>query len=83
MNYIPTIMVNQPAPVLPPNFPAITFPAPLSYDFRVVEYVEMNKITKVRMEVKINQHDQFGNIMVTGSWEEVSRIQINLDAEPL
>lgn len=80
MNNIPTMMVSQQAQTLIP--PPMTFPIPLSYEFRVVEYVDEGKIIKARMQVKINQHDQYGNITLTGHWEDVPRVQFNLDGVP-
>lgn len=71
MKQLSTLMITQP----PPSPPLITFPNPLSYEFRVVEYVDQGKIIKARLEVKINQHDQYGNMSFDGTWEEVPRVQ--------
>ena len=65
-----------PQPITPPQPPAITIPAPLSYEFRVVEIVENNKITSVELQVKVNQHDQWGNVSIHGTWNPVPRVQI-------
>lgn len=73
-------MVSLPAQTLVP--PPMTVPIPLSYEFRVVEYVDEGKIIKARMQVKINQHDQYGNVTLTGNWEDVPRVQFNLDGVP-
>ena len=75
MKFLPTISIVPPTPA------AISFAVPISYEFRVVEYTEMDKVIKARMEFKINQHDQYGNISISGDWKEVDRIQMPLDKE--
>lgn len=66
-----------PAPSPPPS-PTITLPDPISYEFRVVEYVKDGKIDKVALQVCMHTHDQYGNIKLHGSWQEVPRIQQQL-----
>lgn len=81
MHNIPTLSVFQPVPlhVTPPHPSPITFPSPLSYEFQVVEHVDAeNKVTKVALQVKVNQHDQYGGISVHGAWADVPRVQIKL-----
>ena len=76
MNSIPTLSVYPPAPasVVPPP---ISFPTPLSYEFQVVEHLdENNVITKVALQVKVNYHDQYGNITTNGTWNDVPRVQL-------
>ncbi len=63
-------------PIHTPSAPSITMPEPISYDFQVVEYVEDGKITKVALQVKRNTHDQYGNIKIHGTWEDVPRVRI-------
>lgn len=66
---------NIPQQVVPSQ--SITMPYPLSYEFQVVEHVDQdNKITKVALQVKENQHDQYGNIVVHGTWNDVPRVQV-------
>lgn len=61
--------VSSPSPV--------TLPAPLSYEFQVVEHLDNdNKIIKVALQFKENQHDQYGNISVHGTWSDVPRVQL-------
>jgi hypothetical protein len=60
----------------PPTIPSITFPEPISYDFQVVEHVEDGKITKVALQMKRNTHDQYGNIKIHGTWQDVPRVRI-------
>lgn len=80
MKNLPTTLITQPTPMVSAP-PAITWPVPISYEFRVVEYTELDKITKVRMEVKTFHHDQYGNTTYESMWEEVPRVQIALDVE--
>lgn len=69
-----TLSITPPAPPTPPP---ITFPAPLSYEFQVAEYLDENgSITKVELQMKVNQHDQWGNIAINGTWNPVPRVQI-------
>lgn len=67
-------------PSTPPSPPApsITMPEPISYEFQVVEHVEGDKITKVALQVRRHTHDQYGNIKLHGTWEDVPRVQIKL-----
>jgi hypothetical protein len=77
MNVIPTMLIHQPTPPMPPPPSAISFPTPLSYEFQVVERIDdENKITKVALQMKVNQHDQYGNITVHGTWNDVPRVQV-------
>ena len=65
------------APMQPPTppTPSITMPEPISYEFQVVEYVEDNKIVKVALQYRRHTHDQYGNIKMHGTWEDVPRVQ--------
>jgi len=67
----------QPVQVTPPA-PSITMPEPISYEFQVVEHVQDSKITKVALQVKRNTHDQYGNVKIHGTWEDVPRVQFKL-----
>jgi hypothetical protein len=76
MNSIPTLSLYQSAPVATVP-PPIQFPNPLSYDFQVVEHVDdAGTITKVALQVKVNYHDQYGNIATHGTWNDVPRVQL-------
>jgi hypothetical protein len=71
-----TMQVIPPAPPVQQPMP-ITIPAPLSYEFQVAEYLdEDGKISKVELQMKVNQHDQYGNISIHGTWNPVPRVQI-------
>ena len=67
-------------PIMPPAPPApqFTMPEPISYEFQVVEYIESDKITKVALQVRRHTHDQYGNIKLHGTWQDVPRIRVNL-----
>lgn len=77
MNHIPTMSVMIPVtPQTPPPAQSLTLPYPVSYDFQVVEYVDDNdKVVRVALQVKQNQHDQYGNVYVHGTWNDVPRIK--------
>lgn len=76
MNTLSTISISAPAPVVAPP---IIFPAPLTYEFQVVESVDKDgKIAKVELQIKVNQHDQFGNVTINGVWNHVPRVQIKI-----
>ena len=65
-----------PIPVAPQPAPSITMPEPISYEFQVVEFIDKNKITKVALQVKRNTHDQYGNIKIHGTWQDVPRVKV-------
>ena len=65
-------------PPTTPQAPTFTMPDPISYEFQVVEYMQDEKITKVALQVKLNTHDQYGNIKLHGTWQDVPRVQVNL-----
>jgi len=66
-----------------PNTPVVTvspttFVKPLSYDFRVAEYLDENKkITKVALQIQVWEHneDGFGNCVQP--WRDVERVQFD------
>lgn len=81
MNTFLTTNTYTTVPVIQTNTsgPTITLPEPISYEFQVVEYIDDDeKITRVALQVRKNTHDQFGNLKVIGSWEEVPRIKLKL-----
>lgn len=71
------VYVPQPVAVQPPAM-SIPFPKPLSYEFRVVEWVKDDKIAKVNLQVQVWEHDEFGTGTVVQSWKEVERLQLPL-----
>lgn len=74
-----SVFQPTPPPVTLPTPASITLPYPLSYEFRVVEWMKDGKVEKVGLQVKCNQHDQFGQVFVTGQWQDVPREQINME----
>lgn len=81
MTQLPTMTVALPVPPPQPTPPAqiFTLPYPVSYEFQVVEHVDDNdKVLRVALQVKQNQHDQWGNIFVHGTWNDVPRVKIKL-----
>lgn len=70
---------QQPTPVAPP-LQSFTFPKPLSYDFRVAEYVDKDgKILKVSLQMQVVEHDQYGTGNIVNDWHDVPRIKFNED----
>lgn len=67
---------TSPTPAIPPA-PSIQFPDPISYEFQVLEYVEDSKI-KVTLQIRKHTHDQYGNIKIFGTWQDVPRVQVTL-----
>ena len=65
-------------PQVPAPAPTFILPEPISYEFQVVEYMQDDKITKVALQVKQNTHDQYGNIRMHGTWQDVPRVQVKL-----
>ena len=63
------------SPPPPPSW-SVTMPDPISYEFRVVEYMKDGKIDKVALQVCMHTHDQYGNIKLHGTWQGVPRIQL-------
>ena len=62
----------------PPPSQVFVMPDPVSYEFRVVEFMKDGKIDKVALQFCMHTHDQYGNIKLHGTWEGVPRIQLPL-----
>lgn len=70
------VLIPQPAYSQPPQ-QSIIIPVPLGYEFRVVEWEDTNgKTTRVELQVKINEYDQYGNILLHGTWNPVERVRM-------
>ncbi len=51
---------------------------PVSYEFRVAETVDKDgNITKVRLQVQIWEHDNYGSGIVKQSWCDVPRYKFD------
>lgn len=63
-----------------PSVPAAPIPVdfvkPLSYEFRVVEYIKSEKVTKVCLQVQVWEHDEFGVGIVKQPFTDVDRIKL-------
>jgi hypothetical protein len=52
---------------------------PLSYDFRVAEYVnDKDEIVKVRLQVAVFEHDNYGGRQLRQDFVDVERVKIKL-----
>lgn len=71
--------------IAPPTPPAQTlnFVKPVSYEFRVAETVDNGKVTKVRLQVQIWEHDEFGVGTVIQYWQDVPRAQFDKDGNAI
>lgn len=58
--------------------PNVIVAKPLSYEFRVVEYIKDNKIEKVALQVQVWEHDNYGSGILKQDWTHVDRVQITL-----
>lgn len=66
-----------PTPPQPVAIP-IQFVKPLSYEFRVAEFVDDDgKIEKVKLQIQIWEHDEYGSGTVKSYWHDVPRIKID------
>ncbi len=59
-----------------PSIP-IDFVKPLSYEFRVAEFLDDDKIVKVCLQMQIWEHDEFGSGTVKQYWHDVPRVKFN------
>lgn len=58
--------------------PNVMMAKPLSYEFRVAEFMKDDKVEKVALQVQIWEHDNYGVGNVRQSWTTVERVQIPL-----
>jgi hypothetical protein len=76
MNNLSTkqIYVTPPTPASLP----VQFVKPVSYDFRVVEHVDVNgKLERVALQVQVWEHDEYGSGNVTQYWTDVPRVKMH------
>jgi hypothetical protein len=66
-------------PVIAQNAP---FVKPLSYEFRIHETVKDNKITNVKLQVQVWEHDEYGVGMIKQIWSDVPRQQFDENGLP-
>ena len=56
---------------------SVTLPKPLSYEFRVAEFVnEKDEVQKVGLQVKVWEHDSYGMSMLKKDWADVPRVKL-------
>ena len=69
----PPVMTPPPQPAIP-----INFVKPLSYEFRVAEIVDENdKITSVKLQMQIWEHDEYGSGIIKQTWADVPRYRFD------
>ncbi len=67
--------VSLPLQVTPAQ--QMPFVKPLSYEFRVHETVVEGKVTKVKLQVQVWEHDEYGSGNVKQYWSDVPRYQFD------
>ena len=56
---------------------SVTMAKPLSYDFRVAEYVDgADKVVKVGLQVAVFEHDNYGVRQLRKDWTDVPRVRL-------
>ena len=56
---------------------SVTVAKPLSYQFRVAEYVDLEgKVVKVGLQVAVFEHDNYGGSQLRQDWKDVERVQL-------
>jgi len=73
--------ISLPIQTLPQQY--ALFVKPLSYEFRVAETVEDGKVTKVKLQVQIWEHDEYGSGIIKQYWQDVPRVQFDKDGNAL
>jgi hypothetical protein len=58
--------------------PNVMMSKPLSYEFRVAEFIKDGKIEKVALQVQVWEHDNYGSGFLKQDWTTVERVQITL-----
>lgn len=73
--------ISLPVQTLPQQY--AKFVKPLSYEFRVHETVEDGKVTKVKLQVQVWKHDEFGSGIVKQYWQDVPRARFDKDGNAI
>jgi hypothetical protein len=69
--YITLPAVQTPASTAP-------FVKPLSYEFRVAEIIsDSGKIEKVKLQMQVWEHDEYGSGIVKAFWHDVPRVMMD------
>lgn len=75
-----TKQISLPVPPMPPMPVAqsMTFPKPLSYEFRVAEIVDADgKVETVKLQMQIWEHDEYGSGILKQTWQDVPRYKFD------
>ena len=66
------------SPPVAPVVQTVTFVKPLSYEFRVAEYLDdSGKVEKVKLQVMVWEHDEYGTGVVKHYWNDVPRVKMD------
>lgn len=61
---------------------SVTIPKPLTYNFRVAEYMDKKgAIAKVGLQYQIWEHDNYGIGHVIQNWTDVERVKLQIQDE--
>ena len=72
MSQLTTKQIILPVQTLPQQY--APFVKPLSYEFRVAEFVDdAGNIEKVKLQVQVWEHDEYGSGTVKQYWQDVPR----------
>lgn len=80
---IQTMMGTSPGYAAPAGnmlipLPNVMMAKPVSYEFRVAEFIKDEKIEKVALQVQVWEHDNYGSGILKQDWTTVDRVQITL-----
>jgi hypothetical protein len=64
-------------PVITPPAQYAPFVKPVSYEFRVAEVYDNEKLESVKLQVQVWEHDEFGSGIVKQYWQDVPRIKMD------
>lgn len=71
-------------PVLSLPVQTAPFVKPLTYEFRVAEFVDdSGKIERVNLQMQVYEHDEYGAGIVKMFWHDVPRVKISADGNIL
>lgn len=73
--------ISLPVQTLPQQY--ASFVKPLSYEFRVHETVDDGKVLKVKLQVQIWEHDEYGSGIVKQYWHDVPRAKFDKDGNAI
>ena len=78
MSQLTTKHISVPIP--PQTAQMVPFVKPVSYEFRVAEIMgDDGKIEKVKLQLQVWEHDEYGSGIVKTYWHDVPRFKFNKD----